>query len=149
MELQGFPAVEWQGHSSTHRVGSMLDEARPNNFERSDADPRLIRALALGVAVFLAGTPFLLLAIYPRANHVGRIPNERTQPPEPRLQVAPKVDLDRLRATENSQLTTFGWIDRDKQVVRIPIGQAMKLIEGRGLRGWATPTPQPTDQAPR
>jgi hypothetical protein len=127
----------------------MLDEARPNNFERSDADPRLIRALALGVAVFLAGTPFLLLAIYPRANHVGRIPNERTQPPEPRLQVAPKVDLDRLRATENSQLTTFGWIDRDKQVVRIPIGQAMKLIEGRGLRGWATPTPQPTDQAPR
>jgi hypothetical protein len=127
----------------------MHDVSRPNNFERSDADPRLIRALALGVAVFLAGTPFLLLAIYPRAGHLGRIPSEHTRPPEPLLQVAPKADLDRLHATENNQLTTFGWIDRDKQIVRIPIEQAMKLIEDRGLRGWATPTPQPTDHAPR
>ena len=43
----------------------MNDVTHPNDYERSDADPRLIAALALGVAVFLIATPFVLLAVYP------------------------------------------------------------------------------------
>jgi hypothetical protein len=127
----------------------MQDVSRPNNFERSDADPRLIRLLALGVAVFLVVAPFLLLAIYPQAGHLRRLPEDVTQPPEPRLQVAPKANLDRLHAGEDKQLATFGWVDRDKQVVRIPIEQAMKLVGEHGLKGWPLPAPQSIDQAPQ
>ena len=47
----------------------MSDALHPSGYEKSDADPRLIGSLALGIAIFLIGTPFLLLAIYPRSGH--------------------------------------------------------------------------------
>jgi len=53
--------------------------------------------------------------------------------PEPRLQVAPRVDLAAWRAREDVVLHSYGWIDRKAGVVRIPIERAMDLIAGRGL----------------
>ena len=61
----------------------MQDVSRPHDFERSDADPRLIGALALGIAVFLVGVPFLVLISYPDAHRLGRIPDNLPQPPAP------------------------------------------------------------------
>jgi hypothetical protein len=52
-------------------------------------------------------------------------------PPEPRLQVAPAADLERLRSRENEALATYAWIDRDNGVVRIPIEHAMELLVER------------------
>ena len=57
----------------------------------------------------------------------------RRLPPEPRLQTDPREDLQNLRANENQVLTTYGWVDRNAGVVRIPIEQAMKLTVERGL----------------
>lgn len=54
-------------------------------------------------------------------------------PPRPRLQAAPKKDLDQLRQAEDKVLNTYGWIDRDAGQVRIPIDRAMELIVQRGL----------------
>jgi hypothetical protein len=51
-----------------------------------------------------------------------------TAPPEPRLQVAPSVDLKSLRAAEDRQLHGYGWIDRKAGVVHIPIERAMELM---------------------
>jgi hypothetical protein len=53
--------------------------------------------------------------------------------PEPRLQVAPEVDLAALRAREGLELNTYGWIDRKAGIVRIPIERAMDLTVRRGL----------------
>ena len=39
-------------------------------------------------------------------------------PPAPRLQVIPRTDLDRLHAAEQAQLTTFGWVDRSRQIAQ-------------------------------
>jgi len=47
----------------------MNDVSHPGDYERSDADPRLIAALAVGLALFLVATPLLLTAIYPGAGH--------------------------------------------------------------------------------
>jgi hypothetical protein len=127
----------------------MHDVSRPKNFERSDADPRLISAIALGVSLFLLAVPFFVLLGYPSADRLGRIPENLPQPPDPRLQVAPKADLDRLRAGEDKELATFGWIDRDKQIARIPIERAMKLLSERGLASWPTTSPSSADQAPQ
>jgi hypothetical protein len=124
----------------------MRDVSHPSNYERSDADPRLIGALALGVAAFLAITPFLLLAIYPRAERAGVVSAAPPLPPTPRLQVNPKADLDHLRAAERQQLQTYGWIDRDHQVVRIPIEQAMQLLVSRGLPDWPAPAAAPASR---
>ncbi len=58
---------------------------------------------------------------------------EQRLPPEPRLQINPKQDLADLRAAEEETLTTYGWVDRNAGVVRIPIEEAMKLTLQRGL----------------
>ena len=60
-----------------------------------------------------------------------------TQPPplgEDRIAVRKKALAD-LRATEASELESYGWVDQTKGVVRLPINEAMKLA----LREWQNP----------
>lgn len=54
-------------------------------------------------------------------------------PPEPRLQVSAPEDLKRMRAEEDSVLNSYGWVDRQNGVVRIPIERAIDLLVQRGL----------------
>jgi hypothetical protein len=53
--------------------------------------------------------------------------------PEPRLETLPGASLARLRAEEDAELSTYGWIDRSNKIIRIPIERAMELIAQRGL----------------
>jgi hypothetical protein len=55
------------------------------------------------------------------------------QPPEPRLQTDPRQDLADMRAKEDDLLQSYGWVDKNAGVVRIPIEAAMKLTLERGL----------------
>jgi hypothetical protein len=55
------------------------------------------------------------------------------QPPEPRLQESPALDLARFRAREEERLSTYAWVDRPNGVVRIPIERAMELVAREGL----------------
>jgi hypothetical protein len=64
---------------------------------------------------------------------------EQRQPPEPRLQTDPRQDMADLRAKEDDQLTSYGWVDRNAGVVRIPIDAAMKLTLERGLPARTEP----------
>jgi hypothetical protein len=54
-------------------------------------------------------------------------------PPEPRLQETPAIDLVRFRAREDERLSTYGWVDRQGGVVRIPIDRAMQIVAHEGL----------------
>ena len=54
-------------------------------------------------------------------------------PPEPRLQQNPLLDLRELRADEARIMTSFGWVDRPRGFVRIPVEEAMRLAVKRGL----------------
>jgi hypothetical protein len=51
-------------------------------------------------------------------------------PPEPRLQTSPPDDLKAFRAAEDARLETYGWVDRQAGIVRIPIERAMELVAG-------------------
>jgi hypothetical protein len=66
---------------------------------------------------------------------------ENRLPPEPRLQVNPRQDLRDLRAEEDEQLTSYHWVDRNNNIVRIPIDEAMKLTLQRGLPSRPQPPP--------
>ena len=60
-----------------------------------------------------------------------------TQPPplgEDRVAVRKKALAD-LRASEASELESYGWVDQAKGVVRLPIAAAMQLA----LRDWQNP----------
>jgi hypothetical protein len=69
-------------------------------------------------------------------------------PPEPRLQGAPgsasspSEDIRRFREREDQMLDSYGWIDRQNGVIRIPIEQAKRLILERGLMVMPPKTPQ-------
>jgi len=54
-------------------------------------------------------------------------------PPEPRLEPYPLAPRAKLRAEEEEILTTYGWVDKDRGLVRVPIDRAMELLVERGL----------------
>jgi hypothetical protein len=54
-------------------------------------------------------------------------------PPEPRLQAAPEADAAEMRAAEEEFLNSYGWVDEEAGIARIPIEEAMALIAERGL----------------
>jgi hypothetical protein len=58
-------------------------------------------------------------------------------PPLPRLQTSPVLDLKRMRQDEDQILGSYGWIDRQKGIVRLPIARAIDLLSQRGLPGKA------------
>jgi hypothetical protein len=51
--------------------------------------------------------------------------------PEPRLQISEPVDLAKLRQVEDSLLNSYGWVDRENGIVRIPIDEAMRRLAER------------------
>ncbi len=59
--------------------------------------------------------------------------DRRALPPEPRLQVVPRVELDQYRESVTKQIESYEWIDKDAGVVRIPIERAIELLSERGL----------------
>jgi hypothetical protein len=108
--------------------------------ERSDVDTRAI--LGFGVALILTAIVihlglYWLLEYYeersPRTAPAVSAPGVEEQIPPPRLQISPRSDLAEMRAAEDRELTTYGWVDKEKQTVRIPIDRAMELLAERGL----------------
>ena len=94
----------------------------------------------LAAAVIVHLLVFVLFRYFDRregARVATEYPLARSQadrvPPEPRLQTNPRQDLSDLRAKEDEWLGSYGWVDRNAGVVRIPIEAAMKLTLERGL----------------
>ena len=64
---------------------------------------------------------------------------ENKLPPEPRLQGAPGHEVDPiqelkdLRAAEDALLNSYGWVDRNAGITRIPIERAMDKVLQQGL----------------
>jgi hypothetical protein len=54
-------------------------------------------------------------------------------PPAPNLQSQPFKDIYQLRQNETEKLTSYGWVDKDGGVTRIPIDRAMEVMLQRGF----------------
>jgi len=117
---------------------------RPNSgaetYEHSDANIRSLVQFAfwLGVVILLAilGMRWIF-GYFARVQQLGPpaspFENTRVLPPSPRLQVAPRAELQNYRDAEQEQLSTYGWVDQHNGVVRIPIDRAMDLVLQHGL----------------
>lgn len=51
----------------------------------------------------------------------------------PLLQIYPEKDLHGMQRANNQDLGSYGWVDRGRGVVRLPIERAMDLVAQRGL----------------
>jgi hypothetical protein len=126
----------------------MADPARnpATRYEPTDVPLRLVGWLGAGLAGAIVATPLIVLAIYPGTRHdAPRGPTE--MPPAPRLQTTPALDLAEHRAEEERLLSSWGWADRARGAVRMPIEEAMRRVARDGIADW--PAAKPAGAAAR
>jgi hypothetical protein len=116
--------------------------------EESDVNVRALLWFVVIFVAFAAVTHFALLLMFkfyvqlergnanapltsmarPPGTDVPQLP--RLQPflsKAPPYQSTPVIDMDEMRAHENQVLNNYGWVDRQKGVVHIPIEEAKKI----------------------
>lgn len=110
------------------------------NYELSDASIRNVVLFGVGLSVLIAAVLLLVGGVFrflAGLKEPGPAPSplalEREIPPEPRLQVTPGVDIEKMHVAEQATLHSYGWADRQAGVVRIPIERAIELTAQRGL----------------
>jgi hypothetical protein len=109
--------------------------------ELSDLRPGYIAlfGIALTSVIVAAAVIASLLIHFKAAEHsrqetpVPRLAQEREATPGPRLQVDANKDLRQMRAGEDTVLDSYGWVDKDSVIVRIPIQRAMEILAKKGL----------------
>ncbi len=95
-------------------------------YERTDINPRLIGAL---FAIIVVAIVVAVLAV----QHYFAVTYEQ----QLYIKVLSPVasDLKQLRAREDAQLHSYGYIDREKGLVRLPIERAMELLAAEYAAG--------------
>ena len=115
-------------------------------FEKEDIRATPVLKFLVGIAVTSVVVCLLLLGFYRgmRSYVAGLQPEpphmrfeESRQAPAPRLQMRPYLDLQAVRAQDDRILTTYGWVDKSRGAVRIPIDEAMRLVVEEGLPATA------------
>jgi len=127
-------------------------------FEHEDWNPRTVFYSFIGLATVCVFVFFFLRGMYAyldarsQATQPAQSPlvtapatTERNQPaaqvraqiqntfPEPRLEDNERHEINDFRLHEEDTLNSYGWVDQQAGVVRIPIGRATQLIAQRGL----------------
>ena len=113
-----------------------------HDHERKDVDVPSLFTIGLllllsCIAIFIVVT---LMMRYFKAHEPAVIAGQANVPvtraqefPQPRLIVKPGATLADLRAAEDAELNSHGWVDRNTGIARIPIDRAMQLLLQRGL----------------
>jgi len=120
-------------------------------FEARDVDASIIGWIAVGVVVsafLIHGGVALTYAYFSRTasrtnEPVTFVKQAAKQSTLPALQEDPHADLQRLRESEMQILHSYGWVDREKGIVRVPIEEAMKRVVEKGLPAAEKASPSP------
>jgi hypothetical protein len=104
----------------------------PTDYEPHDAPPRRVAI----VAACLAGGILLSLAIslalyalrYDNAPSLGTMGRQTSFRHSPDATTDIAADWQRAEAEFSAHLSSYGWVDRDAGIVRIPIDRAMQRV---------------------
>jgi hypothetical protein len=124
-----------------------MDETSPRGaigHEQSEVDARAISKFGVGLILGVITAAFLMWFLFDQfakreAAQTAKpermeASNPQKEPPEPRLQALPRIDLTKFRAAEEELVNSYGWVDPAKGKVRIPISRAMDLVAKEGLK---------------
>ena len=78
-------------------------------------------------------------AIAPLMDHTNAVDRNGRQAAGPRILTNEPAWLREVRAATTAAQTTYGWVDKQAGVVRLPIERAKQLIVERGLPATAAP----------
>ena len=106
-------------------------------FEQTDVNVAAVGRFGVALLLAMLAAMALLVGVfnYFKASEggVARTVDPAKVFPHPQLQKTPIPDLKAVRAVEEQVLNSYGWVDQQKGVVRIPIAQAMDLVVKKGL----------------
>lgn len=113
-----------------------------DGYEKRDANAKWLFGVVLFLAICGLIMHFVLGGVLGRMEKTPA-PRDRwisasqatlaSKPPPPRLQLSSTADLKEFRAKEEHDLTTYGWVDKNAGIARVPIDRAMDLVLQRGL----------------
>lgn len=117
------------------------EESLRRGHETRDVNIRAVIWLAVGIAgvtLFSGGVLWLLLVLLQadatRADpELSPLARERVIPPLPHLQDTPNQDYAAFRKDQQALLESYGWADKKRKTVRIPVSRAMDLVLERGM----------------
>ena len=109
--------------------------------ELSDLKPGYVGVFAIGLAIVIGAAAIItsLFMQYRTVEHarqqtpVPSLAGERQATPQPRLQVDAPNELRQMRQAEEAVLNSYGWVDKDAGIVRIPVDRAMEILSKKGL----------------
>ena len=108
-------------------------------YEPEDVSGKWLGAIGAFIVIAAIILPFILWGLYGSFTKGGVSYNESKNrekfgvPPEPVLEPNPVENYREFRRAENEKLNGYGWIDKEKGIVHIPIEQAMKMAAEKGL----------------
>jgi hypothetical protein len=124
-----------------------------SGFEHEDLNAKpvigfIVSLLISGVLIYYAiWGIFHFLDAYDRKNQQSRTPLIKVETntrdiqtqliqrfPDPRLEDNERTELDGFRYSEEQELNSYGWVDKNAGVAHIPIEKAMQLIAQKGLQ---------------
>ena len=119
----------------------MNESGEKRTYETTDVGVRpfvivaivLIVAAIVGNLVLFSGYTWFRGWVQSTQQQPGPMARTTQVPPEPRLQVAPRADLQSMLTEHRQRLNSYGWVDRGKGVVHIPIARAMAEIAAKGI----------------
>lgn len=93
------------------------------------------RTLLLLIIIFAVAVISLVVALGGQfqAQKVTAFPVDTTGFKEPVLQIDPVGDLKAYKAQQDELLNSYGWVDKEAGVARIPVERAIELIAEQGL----------------
>jgi hypothetical protein len=124
-------------------------------YETSDLSPRAIALFGLGLALTLIVVMAITYGLWTlfretdarRAARPSPFSFTREPMAGPRLEDEPGRELKALRREEEARLSSYGWVDREKGVVHIPIDSAIEILAKRGLPTRPSQAPAEQDRA--
>lgn len=112
------------------------DRIFPDRLEPDSTNWRLLLAVA-GTVLLLLIVAFGMILWFYRAVVPERPALEPQHFPSPQLIQDDTDELRRVNAEQRARLQGYRWVDRDKGLIAIPIGEAMRIIAAKGADGYA------------
>ena len=110
------------------------------DFERSDIAINATAWIAVGLGAFVLVVPLVMPLIFPQSlQHASPAAPPALSSNAPPLEITPADELERVRREDAGMTSTYGWIDRERGIVRVPIKRATEMLLRKGLPGWPTP----------
>lgn len=113
---------------------------KPLGYEPNQVDShkvsRMVALLLASIVLCLTGVGWLLNGYQQHAASqqppLSALERERLLPPTPRLQSQARRDGERQLAAERIHLDSFGWVDREKRIVHLPLEEAQQILLKQG-----------------